>query len=384
MKFGELLAYISDEDLDFLSAETKVNHQVKKLSGEIIFKLILYSLLESGKPSLRVMEAYFNSARFRALAKTGDMSIKYNSISERISTISPHYFEKIFELLFIKFNRYLKEENALQKYDSTMVAISSRLLDWGMRVGSKTDKRQLKYTLGMQGALPCTFKIYGDQTHLNEDKTIPEVILEYKRKSSGIVVFDRGVQDRKTFVEFSRREVIFVTRLRTNASFEVMDSRAMIRHDAASGVEIWEDLTILFRQRSIRKPLDTPFRLIKGTVKKSGEEIFFLSNNFELDPYEIAGLYKKRWEIEVFFKFIKQELNFSHITNRSENGIRVMMYMTLILSMLILVYKKANKLSGFKIVKVNVVNELQSRLIREIVLLSGGNPDLVTQYLSDS
>lgn len=61
-----------------------------------------------------------------------------------------------------------------------------------------------------------------------------------------------------------------------------------------------------------------------------------------------------------------------------------MMYMTLILCILILVYKKTNNLSGFKIVKINVANELQNYLIREIVILSGGNPDLVSHYFSDS
>jgi len=384
MKFGEILQYVTDEDLDFLSAETNVNHQVKKLSGSIIFKLILYSLLESGKPSLRVMESYFNSANFKILAKTGDVSIKYNSISERISSINVDYFEKIFELLFDKFNKHLKEEGALQKYDSTMVAISSRLLDWGMRVGSKTDKVQLKYTVGMQGSLPCTFKIYSAQTYLCEDKTIPEVILDYKRKSSGIVVFDRGVQARKAFAELSGQGVVFVTRLKTNASFETRGNKKIEKHNNESGVELTEDLTVHFFERSKRKPMETPFRLIKGIIKKTGEEIFFVSNNFELDVYEIADLYKKRWEIEVFFKFIKQELNFSHITNRSHNGIKVMMYMTMILSMLILVYKKVNNLPGFKIVKINVANELQNYLIREIVILSGGNPDLVSHFISDS
>jgi hypothetical protein len=78
MKFKDILSYISDEELDFLSAETGVNHQVKKLKGSVIFKLILYSLLEHGKPSLRVMEQIFHSSSFRFYTNTDNITTKYN------------------------------------------------------------------------------------------------------------------------------------------------------------------------------------------------------------------------------------------------------------------------------------------------------------------
>jgi hypothetical protein len=110
MNFRQLLEYIPDSELEFLSAETKVNHQVKKLNGSVMFKLILYSMLEHGKPSLRVMEEYFNSFKFKVFTKTPLSSIKYNSISDRITTINPEYFEKIFNSLFKKFNAHLKEK----------------------------------------------------------------------------------------------------------------------------------------------------------------------------------------------------------------------------------------------------------------------------------
>lgn len=383
MKFEKLLEYISDADLEFLSAETKVNHQVKKLSGATIFKLILYSLLESNRPSLRVMEAFFNSAKFKVLANMKEESIKYNSISDRISTIKPQYFEALFNHLFEKFNKVLKEENAIQKYDTTMVAISSKLVDWGMRVGSKTNKVQIKYTLGVHGSLPCYFKIFDSQQHLAEDKTIPEVILEYKNRTASVVVFDRGVKERNTFKKFSEENIVFVTRVNTDANFKIKKKKIIKKHDKESGVMLTEDLSINFAKRGSRKFYETPIRLIKGYVKETSEEIYFITNNFELGPYEIAAIYKKRWEIEVFFKFLKQELNLSHLINRSPNGISVMLYMTLILSMLIIVYKKTNKLTGFKIVKLKVSKELENYLIKEIVILSGGNPALVAHILGD-
>ena len=85
----------------------------------------------------------------------------------------------------------------------------------------------------------------------------------------------------------------------------------------------------------------------------------------------------------MFFRFIKQQLNFSQLINRNLNGIEVMVYLTLILSMRIIVYKRKNNLKGYKIVKMKISNELQKELIREIVILSGGNPDKVAHILDD-
>lgn len=383
MKFSQLLAFIPKKDLEFLSAETNVNHQVKKLSGTIMFKLILYSMLENNRSSLRVMEEYFSSAKFKVLSHCKHKSIKYNSISDRISTINVTFFESLFNLCFAKFNKFLKESQSIQKYDTTMVGISSTLVDWGMRVGSKTNKVQVKYTIGMHGSLPCSFKVFDKQSDLGEDKTIPEVILDYKNKEASIVVFDRGVKDRNTFAKFSNENILFVTRINTDANYKQIKKNKIKKHLQSSGVILTEDLTVYFIKRISKHLIKTPIRLIKGKIKNSGEEIYFITNNFELSCYEIAAIYKQRWEIEVFFKFLKQELNLSHLINRSQNGIKVMLYITLILAMLVIVYKKTNKLTGYKIVKLKITNELESYLIKEIVVLAGGNPKLIKHLIGD-
>lgn len=383
MRFSELLHYITDEELSFLGAETKVDHQVKKLTGSIMFKLILYSLLEHGKPSLRVMEEYFNSAEFKSFTGINHLKTKYNSISDRITAINSDYFKKIFELLFDKFNKELQEEKSVQKYDTTMVAISSKLVDWGMRIGSKTNKHQVKITVGMHGSLPCDFKIYTDQKYLCEDLTIPQVIYDYRYNKSGIVTFDRGVQKRGTFVKLNEKDILFVTRIKTNATYKSIKRREIQNSKHPQSVVITEDLEVNFFEHSTKKIIPVSFRFIRGKVTATNEEICFVTNNFELEAYEVAQLYRKRWEIEVFFRFIKQQINFSHLLNRNLNGIKVMVYMSLILSMLIIVYKKKNNLTGYKIVMLKITNELQKHLIREIVILSGGDPAKVADILDD-
>jgi hypothetical protein len=76
----ELLKLLPEEELKYLAAETKVNYQVKKLSGEIMFKLLLFSLLEHEKASLRIMEELFTSMRFRLTSGQCGMTTKFNCL----------------------------------------------------------------------------------------------------------------------------------------------------------------------------------------------------------------------------------------------------------------------------------------------------------------
>jgi IS4 transposase len=101
-----------------------------------------------------------------------------------------------------------------------------------------------------------------------------------------------------------------------------------------------------------------------------------VTNPFDEDAYVIADIFKQRWEIEIFFKFIKQNLNVKHLVSHNINGIKVMLYMTMILAILILAYKKLNKIKGYKIAKLKFEIDLDNSIIREIVLLCGGNPNL--------
>ena len=127
----------------------------------------------------------------------------------------------------------------------------------------------------------------------------------------------------------------------------------------SAGLIIEEDLEVNFIDSVTRKRLSTSFRLIKAVIKQTNEKIYFVSNNFELEASEIANLYRQRWEIEVFFRFIKQQLNFSQLVNRNLNGVKVMIYMTLILASMIIIYKNKNDLKEFKIVKMKIAQELK-------------------------
>ncbi|MGB3075273.1 MAG: transposase [Chitinophagales bacterium] len=91
-----------------------------------------------------------------------------------------------------------------------------------------------------------------------------------------------------------------------------------------------------------------------------------------------------RWDIEPFFKFLKQHLNLTHLVSRNINGISVMIYMTLILAMLLIVYKKLNKISSYKIAKLRFTLELDEEIMKQVAILCGGDPKKVKNLFNDS
>ena len=108
---------------------------------------------------------------------------------------------------------------------------------------------------------------------------------------------------------------------------------------------------------------------------KTGNYFWFLTNDFNLSAKEISLAYRRRWDIEVFFRFIKQELNVSHLVSLNKNGMQVIVYMTLIVAMLILIYKKENSIS-YKTAKRRFSMEIRDIAIALIVVQCGGDPKL--------
>ncbi len=123
--------------------------------------------------------------------------------------------------------------------------------------------------------------------------------------------------------------------------------------------------------------VETPLRLIIAQSKsEKNKQYWFLTNEFKLPAKEIAQAYRRRWDIEVFFRFLKQELHVSHLVSLNKNGIKVLLYMTLITAMLVLIYKKENNI-GYKTAKRRFFMELRNLSIAMIVAQCGGNPQLL-------
>lgn len=185
--------------------------------------------------------------------------------------------------------------------------------------------------------------------------------------------------------DFSDNSISFIVRAKENRKYAELESllgnvkdldlRELILIED-SKVNLYTGKAINNKKGNVHyreELVETPFRLIIAKTKtEDAKEFWFITNEFELSAKEVAQAYRKRWDIEVFFRFIKQELNVSHLVSLNKNGIEVMLYMTLIIAMLILIYKKANKI-GYKTAKRRFKMELRNLAIAMIVVICDGN-----------
>ncbi len=384
----EILGYISDEKLDFFAQETLVDWNVKKLHGKELFKLCVFGVLNENRASSRVFESFYENSFFRNYAQIEEgKTVSHSSIADRIGNIEVKYFEVLYTHTVDVFQDKLndKDKVKLSLYDSTITSLSASLLSFGMQNGQKNKKGEqgknsIKFTVGFNG-LPFNVKFHKDQKMISEDLALGDILAEHVADKKDIAVFDRGMKERKTMVELSENVKYFVTRI-YKASKYVVD-----KNSSETLLDIENDTIKLVKHSKVhlfsnQKKTKKVFRLVEAILKSNGEKILFLSNlpEDEFTPEQIAAIYKSRWDIERFFRFIKQNLNFKHYFSRQWNGIQVMIYIILIASILLLAYIKLNELKGYKIPKMSFCNQLQNEIINQIIIHCGGDPSKLSSF----
>lgn len=358
----EVIKLIPDELLDKLSSETGADYSVKKLKGKIIFKLYLYAILNCKTVSLRILEAIHNSKKFKNLFNLPANTIKHSAIGMRLATIDYRYFENIFTNL-INSNHvdeiiFANKKINIRKIDSTMITLSSKLIKFGM--DDSRGNKNFKYTVELNQGIPVNIIFFKKQKYFCEDNALPQAIKKKSFKSSlNIAIFDRGIQRKQSFIELAEDNIYFISRL-TRHRYTVIKELPVAQKTTKS-LYIISDQIVKFTDDA--KNVKQEFRVIAGKSRETKKIISFITNVNFLETAEITQLYKSRWEIETFFKFIKQELNFKHLLSRNENGIRVVMYLTMIAAILLTIYKKVNKIIGWAVTKIKFLDELEFDLI---------------------
>jgi hypothetical protein len=391
----KLLEVIPDDLLSSLSITSKVDHYAKVLHGKKLFYLLLYGILENEKLSQRTLEDTFNDPMFKILFNLDrEEKVRRSSLSERLSKINPDYFKKIYECIYNQFSSSYtysqRKKYNLIRVDSSMVSESVGKLLEG--IDNKSGKKAVKYSIAFDGILPCGSDVFTKPAYASEDIALPEAVMNHVKKESNhqnIYVMDRGLQSTRTMQTFIRESIIFICRAKENRKY--VELKSLMKKN--QGLDLGESMLIkdckvqLYTGAPIKNKhgnqhykevlVQTPLRLIIAQSKsEKNKQYWFLTNEFKLPAKEIAQAYKRRWDIEVFFRFLKQELHVSHLVSLNKNGIKVLLYMTLITAMLVLIYKKENGI-GYKTAKRRFFMEVRNLSIAMIVAQCGGNPQLL-------
>lgn len=230
-------------------------------------------------------------------------------------------------------------EPFIEELDETVYALDSTTIDLCLSLFSWATFRKRKGAvklhtlLDLRGNIP-TF-IYISDGKLHDVNVLDILPLE----PGAFYVMDRGYVDFERLYAITQAAAFFVTRAKSNLKFRRLYSRQV---DRATGMIC--DQTIVLTGPISKKDYPEKLRRIKYNDPQSGKTLVFLTNNFTLPTLTIAQLYRSRWQVELFFKWIKQNLRIKTFYGTSENAVKTQVWIAISVYVLVAIMKKQLRL----------------------------------------
>lgn len=208
----------------------------------------------------------------------------------------------------------LRFKNPLISMDATLIELCLSLFPWAKYQPTKGAVK-LHLLLDHEGYLP----VFADLTDALTHEIRVARSLSFPKGS--VVVFDRGYTDYGFFADLCRAEVFFVTRMKSHARYEVAEERPV-----PPNRPILRDQVV----RLLEGPCTYPLRRIEVWVEEKQEVLVLLTNHLDFGPTTLAAIYKERWQIELFFKALKQNLRIKTFVGTSKNALYTQIWTALI------------------------------------------------------
>jgi len=233
----------------------------------------------------------------------------------------------------------LELDNDVFVLDSTTISLSLTLWSWAR---GKRSRGAIKVhtLLDLRGNIPTFIYIsdgkYHDVNALDEIEIIP----------NAIYVMDKAYVDFKRLYTLNEVDSFFVVRAKDNFRFKVIESRKV---DKSIGLRC--DQTIKLVVYKSKKQYPEKLRRIKYYDSEKEITLVFLTNNFEVEALEVAALYKNRWQVELFFRWIKQNLQIKTIWGHSENAVKIHIWVA-VCTYLVVAYLKYQLRSPYSVYEI--------------------------------
>lgn len=335
-----------------------------RLPGATTFLCLLNGLLNHPELSLRMLaDTYTNMT-----GHTAD----HSSFGKRLAQINPSFFAAIFNHLY---QRMVPEHPSdvhalhLRLVDATVVNLSAKLLHFGILFGAGPAAKQGKRYRQVKSVFELSNEGWPNLLHLcrqqseNADVIALGTAMKNNNHAGDLWVFDKGCHDREVMLSLAQNGSFFLTPHGTqglrvlrslyqnSASLPAADQQPDT--DEPDYVLVRVEQAIFENSQPDDRWQTMPLVILHGLRydqrRRKWQSLELMSNlplsedGMRVGDYsfeELAALYRRRWEIETFFRFLKQNLGYRHLVSRSENGIEVMIYMSLITSLLLIWYRR--------------------------------------------
>jgi len=340
--FGQLLNFLDKGFIQRASKELEADKYVKKFTSYKHVVVMLFTVFE-GYHSIRdtVLGLLSHATKLQHLGL--DYVVKRSTLSDA-NVRRPHeLFAKVYYDTYNRHKDILSDSQVSKKdikrlyiMDSTTITLFKEILKG---VGRKPENGKKKggikahTIIDSQDNMPCFIRYTEAAKHdhvLLKDVVLPE---------NSIICFDKGYVDYQQYEVFTGKKIWYVTRLKDNANYEVKEEFD-IPDDAHSGVLKDEAIELAYGEN---KKLRHRARRVAFWDEENKRVFEFITNNFDLSAEEIAMIYKKRWQIELLFKQLKQNFPLKYFLGDNENAIIIQIWAAMIANLLLTILRSKIK-----------------------------------------
>lgn len=382
--FSQITSLIPWYQFDKVVDEFSGDYRYKKFKSRDHLLVMIFAQL-TYREGLRAIESSLNSQR----AKLYHMGIRCeqiarNTIAKANEVRDYRIYEKLANILTARAKELYSDEKILDELefdksiyalDSSVINICFSLAPWAKYMEKpEIGAIKLHSLIDLKGNIP-SFNV------ITDGKVYDGKILDILPFESGsIYIMDRGYLDYKRLYNIEQNGAFFITRTTSNIKLRRVYSNKNLRPETQAKNQkcldqnefIISDQVVSFITKEAKKSYPKKLRKIRYKFREKNEKKFkyltFLTNNLSLEALAIARLYKKRWQIELFFKWIKQHLKIKTFYSYSENGVKVQIWTAICTYLLVAILKKEQKItkSLYTILQVLSVNVFERTQINQL------------------
>ena len=329
--FSQILQLFPRSDFQFLVKETRAERHARGFSCWGQFVSMLFCQLGRAH-SLREICHGLSTCEGKLSHLGIEAAPKRSSLAYANEHRCWELYQRLFFLLLQRcrqagpFTKKFRFKNKLVSLDSTVIDLCVSLFDWAKFRRTK-GAIKLHLVLDHDGYLPCFCVMTEGKVH--DVKVAQSLSFE----PGTVVVDDRGYNDYRLFAKWIEDEVYFVTRMKDNALYTVVENRPVPQNRS-----VLKDQIILLSGSGAWEKCPYPLRRVEVWDAKKEEVLVFLTNHYDFGATTISALYKERWQIELFFKALKQNLKIKTFVGTSANAVKIQVW-TALIAILILRYQ---------------------------------------------
>jgi hypothetical protein len=348
--FGQLISLLDKSKILKFSREKDGERYVKHFNAWQHMAIMLYAVIKRFDSLREITDSMFPEAR--KLSHLGiNMMPRRSTLSDANARRSESIFEATYRDLYATYKDELSSDSRkhktpqwmerLQIIDSTTITLFSNLLFKGIGRNPKSGKKK--------GGIKVHANIHANEGVPSDIKftsaaTNDSFMLKPTNYTSGdILAFDRAYIDYAKFEELTRNGVIYVTKMKKNLVYAISDDTMYMTSDGKMSYRV--QYVTFTKCVKDGKDIVHKARIITYVdIKKTRAKLIsLLTNDMEMPIEEIVEIYRKRWEIELLFKQLKQNFPLRYFYGESSNAIKIQIWVTLIANLLIMVLQKRIK-----------------------------------------